>query len=117
MTGGVTAARAAVERLRRIGGTELAARMIELYLAEAPARVSAVEAGAAGGSADSVARAAHALRSSAGNLGMAVLQQVAQAVESSAAAGVVEHEDVLRLRTEYDASEAALRQVLEELRP
>jgi HPt (histidine-containing phosphotransfer) domain-containing protein len=72
---------AALQRLRRIGGTKLLGQMLDLMLLEGPRRVQAALAGAQVGSAREVALAVHSLKSSAGNLGALALQDVAEQIE------------------------------------
>lgn len=105
---------AALDRLRRIGGGTLLAQMVELYLANGPDRVRTLQDGAATGDVERVERAAHTMKSSAGNLGAIRLQRTAEALESSAGAGTVDAQLVARLVREYEESAAALREVLEE---
>lgn len=99
---------AALERLERLGGTELVTRMIGLFLENAPARVDAAVSAARDGDAAGVERAAHSLRSSAANVGAAHLQHRADAIEAALVAG-----------EEIDLREAAagLRSALEAVRP
>jgi HPt (histidine-containing phosphotransfer) domain-containing protein len=105
---------AAVERLLRLGGADLVRQMIELYLRHGPERIAALAAGVAAGDAGQVERAAHTLKSTAGNLGAHRLQHTADALEAMAADGVVDEQMAARLSVEYDDSAAALRQLLEE---
>ena len=84
MNGPPTLDPAALQRIRRIGGTKLLGEMLDLMLVEAPRRVRAAVAGAQVGSAREVARAVHSLKSSAGNLGALALQQLAEQIEALA---------------------------------
>jgi HPt (histidine-containing phosphotransfer) domain-containing protein len=104
----------ALERLRRIGGADLARRMIELYLESAPERVRTLGEAAAAGDVMRVERGSHMMKSSAGNLGAVRLQRTAEALEAAAAAGTIDVQLVQRLVSEFAASAAALRKVLEE---
>ncbi len=74
----------ALARIRRIGGDALVERMVAAFLGHVPARVDevvhAVEAPAA-------MRAAHAIKSSAGNLGLTRLALLAAAIEARADMG------------------------------
>lgn len=104
----------ALARLRRIGGASLVRQMVDLYLAGGPARVQAIAEGAAAGDATRVERAAHALKSSAGNIGAEQLQHTADALEALAAEGNIDMALVARLVREYDESADALARALEE---
>lgn len=77
---------AAFARLERIGGAGLVRRMCETFLGFAPGRRAALEA--ARGAADwaAAADAAHALKSSAGNVGAERLRELAQRAELAAGA-------------------------------
>lgn len=105
---------AALDRLRRLGGENLLRQMIELYLTNGPDRIRSLTEGAAARDAAQVERAAHTLKSSAGNLGAARLQTIAEAVESEAAAGRIDEVQVAQLVRDYEASVDALRRALEE---
>ena len=79
--------RTAIERLQRVGGDKLVRGMIDLFLEHTPARIRSAREGAAAGDHDAVRRAAHSMKSTAGNLGAAALQEIATRVEHLAAAG------------------------------
>ena len=104
---------AAVDRLRRLGGAQLVRQMLDLYLVQGPKRILTLLEGADAGDADSVERAAHTLKSSAGNVGALRLQQTAEGLEAAAGAGIVDHVMVERLVREYHESAAVLRGVLD----
>jgi len=78
--------RAALERLRRIGGSALVRQMLELFRDGAAQRLAAARAAVAEGDRPALGRAAHALVSSAGNVGAAELLAVARAAEELARA-------------------------------
>lgn len=98
----------ALERLARLGGAKLVRDMTELFLTHGRERLDALQAGASAGDADAVARAAHSLKSSAGNLGARQLQHTAEVLEALASDGVLDADLVARLATEYEASAEAL---------
>ncbi|HEX6309883.1 MAG TPA: Hpt domain-containing protein [Longimicrobiales bacterium] len=104
---------AALERLRRIGGSKLLRDMAVLFLESGPDRVRSLLEGAEAGDAVRVERAAHSLKASAGNLGALRLQEAAAALELGAAAGGVDNDLVTRVVREYDASTDALRLLVE----
>ncbi|MBR9990172.1 MAG: Hpt domain-containing protein [Gemmatimonadetes bacterium] len=87
--------------------------MAELYLEHGPLRIRALREGAAAGDADQIERAAHTLKSSAGNLGAVRLQRLAEGLEAAAAAGVIDRDAIERTVHEYEESAAALRSMLE----
>ncbi|NLG60901.1 MAG: hypothetical protein GX539_01555 [Candidatus Cloacimonetes bacterium] len=74
----------ALERVQRIGGLQLVQRMIRAFLEHVPARVDALLASA---SALDAARAAHAIKSSAGNLGLERLRLIVREIEARAELG------------------------------
>ena len=71
----------AIERLARIGGNRLVHAMVGSFLENGAARIQSAREAAAAGDAQGVSDAAHALKSSAGNLGATTLQLTAQKVE------------------------------------
>lgn len=70
--------RGALERVERIGGARLVQRMIAAFLEHVPDRVAALRTS---GDADAAGRMAHAIKSSAGNLGLERLRLIAQEIE------------------------------------
>lgn len=81
---------AALERLARIGGQSFLVEMIELFLEHAPQRLATARAAFDAGEITAVYRAAHSLKSTAGNLGARALQDIAEQAEGRASAGDVE---------------------------
>lgn len=75
---------AALERLRRLGGDELTERMVGIFLRLGEDRLAAAREGLARSDPEMVERAAHSLRSSAGNVGARALVERAEAVERTA---------------------------------
>ena len=71
----------AVARLHRIGGTRLLRAMLDAFVDNGEAKVAAARAAADAGAGSALSDAAHALKSSAGNVGATTLQLVAQKVE------------------------------------
>ncbi|HEX5268890.1 MAG TPA: Hpt domain-containing protein [Gemmataceae bacterium] len=71
--------------LRRVGGDKLIRDLIDLLMDGAPRKLEAARAALAAGDLDGVRRAAHALTSSAGNLGASETQAAALALERAAA--------------------------------
>lgn len=71
----------ALARLRSLGGSELVADMIDLFLVHGPERLqSALEAERAG-DLEGVRRAVHSLASTAGTLGAQIVQRLAAEIE------------------------------------
>ena len=104
----------ALQRLKRLGGPPFLRQMVELYLQHGPDRIRAMEEGVSTSDAAKVERAAHSLKSSAGNLGATRLQEAALALELAGAAGTVDIAAAARVREEYTAAEKVLRALLEE---
>lgn len=73
-------------RLARVK-PDLLGRIIDLFLACAPERVETLQAAHRHGDAGAVERAAHALRSSAGNFGAARLVELTNRIEGYATSG------------------------------
>jgi HPt (histidine-containing phosphotransfer) domain-containing protein len=75
---------AAIALLRRVGKDALVARMVGMFVTNAPARLAAIQAALDTGDADGLVRAAHSLKSSAGQLGAVHLQGMLAAIEADA---------------------------------
>lgn len=103
----------ALARIRRIGEDALLRRMIETFLEHTPARLDVALNDAAPGA---VMKAAHSLKSSAGNIGLARLMHVAGAIEARAAADDLSY-DTLRpaLAQAFADGRAALERELEQM--
>jgi HPt (histidine-containing phosphotransfer) domain-containing protein len=97
--------------LRRVGGDKLIRELIDLLLEGTPRKLEAARAALAAGDADCVGRAAHALTSSAGNLGAAEVQQAAYALERCAGGGPG---DLAGLLGELEAAWGRARELLAE---
>jgi len=106
---------AAIERLREWGGDTLLHRMIELFLELGPGRTRDIRLGLESGALEKVERAAHSLKSSAGNLGAHELRATAHRLEAEAAGG--EGPDALQQTSErlFEAYERTV-EVLRRLR-
>jgi HPt (histidine-containing phosphotransfer) domain-containing protein len=76
-----------LQRLREIGGDSLLARMIDLFLENAPIRVRAATTAVENDDANALEHAVHSLRSSAANLGASRLQAMAARIETHTRAG------------------------------
>ena len=74
----------AFDRIRRVGGDRLLRQMIASFLEHAPLRMQAALDATDGAAA---ARAAHSLKSSAGNLGLARVMLLAEMMELRAGEG------------------------------
>jgi HPt (histidine-containing phosphotransfer) domain-containing protein len=86
-----------------------------MYLQLAPDRIAAMRAAVNGGDAPGVERAAHSMKSTAGNLGAVQLQQTAQQMETMAAEGSIDRAVAQKLEAQYEQTIAGLRRILEEL--
>ena len=93
--------RTALDRLLRIGGAGLVAQMIALFREAAAARLQEARVAAAGGDLRGVGRAAHALVSSAGNVGAAELMAAARALEAAAADSAEATDALARVEDAY----------------
>jgi HPt (histidine-containing phosphotransfer) domain-containing protein len=70
-------------RLREWGGDVLLGKMVALFRENGPQRMEEIERGLEEGDASRVERGAHALKSSAGNLGAERLRRLCQLVEDA----------------------------------
>jgi HPt (histidine-containing phosphotransfer) domain-containing protein len=78
---------AAIARLERLGGLPLAARMVDLFLRQAPPKVAAIRAALTAHDADAVAYWAHGLVASSSNLGATRVWELVRQIEAAALAG------------------------------
>lgn len=72
--------------LQRLGGVQLARRMLALFLEHTPKRLEAVRLGLQKGDLESVERAAHSLKSTSGHLRITTMQELAENIERLAMA-------------------------------
>ena len=77
----------ALDRLVRFGGNKLVSDMIGIFIADAPGRIAGARAGVRADDAGAVARALHALKSSAGQLGAHQMMACCEAGEMLANLG------------------------------
>lgn len=103
---------AALERLESLGGASLVREMGALFVSLGAERVAAARAGVTYGDLDTIERAAHSLKSSAGNVGAVELQALAEAVERAAAEG--RREDAAEGVDALEAAFEAARRHIEE---
>lgn len=78
---------AAIERLRRLGGDALLARMLAAFLAQTAKRMAEARTALSSGDHHLAAAAAHSLRSSAGIVGASELLEIATRLEEQARDG------------------------------
>jgi len=77
----------AMERLREWGGDKLVSQMVELFLANSPARMDEIRSGLESGDAKETERGAHSLKSSSANLGATEVRRLALEMEGAASQG------------------------------
>ena len=104
---------AALESLRRFGGEKLLREMTALFLSSAPPRLAAARSAAAANDAEGVRRAAHSLKSSAGQLGATAMQGLCDRAELLAAGGSLSQ--LLPLVAEIEAAFGVAQSALEEI--
>lgn len=97
---------AALNRLREMGGDELVAQLLEMYVATAPGRAAEGLAALDRGDLAAAERAFHSLKSSSANLGATEARELCAALESHARAG-----DTASMREVYPALAAELERV------
>jgi len=74
----------AIDKLRHLGGEKFVGDMIALFFQYAPQRLEAARSAAGAGDLQAVARAVHALKSSAGQIGARQVQDLAARIEKLA---------------------------------
>jgi len=82
---------AGLARLNKIGGAAFVRKMIDLFLEEAPERLTAARRGEEAEDLIAVAEAAHSLKSSAQNFGASGLSRIAGEIELRARANTCEN--------------------------
>jgi len=73
--------RSALETIKRLGGDKLLKQMIEIFLDVIPEKLESVWKGYQDKDYASIEKAAHSMRSTAGNLGAVQVQKTAEKVE------------------------------------
>ena len=86
MTAGQDFDETVLANLQRLGGVQLAQRILALFLEYTPQRLDAVRVGLQEGDLESVERAAHSLKSTAGHLRILTMQVLAGNIERLAMA-------------------------------
>ena len=104
----------ALARLRKLGGDELVHKMIDLFLPHAESKVRAARTALGLGRFEEVERAAHAIRSSSGNLGADDLGRIAADIERLASER--RGDDIAPLVDALDNAFARVRSQLEQER-
>ncbi|CAA9490871.1 MAG: diguanylate cyclase/phosphodiesterase (GGDEF & EAL domains) with PAS/PAC sensor(s) [uncultured Rubrobacteraceae bacterium] len=99
-----------IEGLRGLGGPELLAELVELYLEQAPAQLEALREAIEAGDAASVKGTAHALKGSSGNMGALRMATICAELEETGSAEKLEYATALtkRLEAEYGRVRSAL---------
>lgn len=108
MMDGPTLDEAVLARLRALneeGEPDLVEEVLGLFLDDAPPRVEELVNAVAAGDAGQAARAAHALKGAAGNIGAGRVQAAAHRIEAAAKGGDLEEAAaaLTLLRAEFDA--------------
>jgi CheY-like chemotaxis protein/HPt (histidine-containing phosphotransfer) domain-containing protein len=103
-----------IRQLSRDTGQDLLAQMVAAFISDAAARLGTMVAGLAGGDADAIRQAAHALKSASGNVGAEALSECCRELEAltrtGELAGAARLIDAARLH--YSASARALEALL-----
>ncbi len=107
----------ALDRLHKLGGRELATKIVDIFLTNAPQKLAAAVEGLKQGELEAVERAVHSLRSSAGNVGANHLAALAEQVEDRAEVGEAGGLDSLldEMQAEFSGVKEALSKAVEGL--
>jgi HPt (histidine-containing phosphotransfer) domain-containing protein len=97
---------AALERLREWGGEKLVGQMVQLFIANSPARLDQIRAGVATNEPEEAEKGAHSLKSSAANVGAAQVRALSADIESAAIDGNAEAVSQLLPRLEVAFAKA-----------
>lgn len=99
-----------IKSLQGSGGSDMLKAVIQIYLTDAPALLEELSESSASRDSESVARAAHALKSSSANLGAVILAGKCKILEEIARANSIESTEplVAQIREEYERVKEAL---------
>jgi two-component system sensor histidine kinase/response regulator len=105
----------AIVRLKEWGGEELPRKMIDIFLAHSPERMEQIREGLSTATPRKAETGAHSLKSSAGNVGAARVQELAEKAEDLAEAEEMEELEALlpALEVEFSAACQGLEQILQ----
>jgi HPt (histidine-containing phosphotransfer) domain-containing protein len=98
-------------RLQRLGGVQLARRILALFLEHTPKRLEAARVGLQQGDLESVGRAAHSLKSTSGHLCILTMQELAGNIERLAL--TEQREAISGLLHDLEAAFARIAPILE----
>lgn len=105
--------RAALDQIRQLQGADqpdLLRQVIEIYLDSSAQLVRQIDTALAAADADAAGRAAHALKSSSGNVGAAAVTQLAAEIEAAARANALDR--IAELHAELHAAFGKVQQAL-----
>lgn len=95
--------------LESFGDPAFVAEVIDIYIEDAPPRIEAMRSAIAAGDATKLASAAHALKSSSGNVGASAVRELCAHLEAHGLTGAAEK--LAELEREYADAVMALREV------
>lgn len=106
---------AALQTIRSIGGSELLRQVVTLFIESTPSLLQDIDAGVRSGDLVRLKIAAHTLKSSAANVGAAVLSDMARRLEAAARDGSLPADlsDPAAVQGEFEATCRALKAVLD----
>ena len=106
---------AALERLRRLGGEEFTRKMIDLFLSYSAQKIGEARRALEAANLDAVAKAAHPVRSGAGNVGAVIVENLATRIEQLALQS--QGESLAKLMEELEQAFASVKLELESKGP
>ena len=101
-----------IASLQDLGDPEFVAEVIDIYIADAPPRIETMREAIAEGDAEKLAAAAHALKSSSGNVGATAVCEICADLEANTLEGATEK--LAALEREYADAVTALRDVVKD---
>jgi HPt (histidine-containing phosphotransfer) domain-containing protein len=103
---------ATIRGLRELGSEDddVLAEVVDLYVDDAPSRIEAMRSAIAASDPEALSEAAHALKSSSGNVGAVKVREICQQLETTGREGKIDGAGVVlaRLEREYDLAKSAL---------
>jgi len=106
------AALAQLRGMQTADGTELAAKIVQMFISQTPSLFDSARLAHANGNARELRRAAHTLKSTSATVGATNLARLAAALEFEADAGRIEHapETLALMQTDFERVVGALRE-------
>lgn len=107
-----------ISNLEKIGGKQFVQKIVNSFHRNVSQKIESAKEGVRSGNLEAVERAAHSIKSSAGNLGAARLEEISGNIEKIAESNedINYDELILKLENAYNEIKPELNRILEEFR-